>query len=121
MARTAQERAERQEVRELASSIAAAQAREVAELKRLRDEVGAAGDQMGATHEDMGVETFEGADSFDRAFLDAMISHHEDGVAMSQNLLELGQSSELKELAERMIEAQTAELERMRGWRESWY
>lgn len=91
-----------------------AQAREVAELKRLRAEIGAGGDEMGATHEDMGVDTFEGAASVDQAFLDAMITHHEDGVAMARNELETGQASKLKELAERIVDAQTAEIERMR-------
>ncbi len=52
---------------------------------------------------------------FDRLFLTQMISHHEGAVGMSVTELAEGQSAEATALAQRIIDAQRAEIGEMRG------
>jgi uncharacterized protein (DUF305 family) len=52
---------------------------------------------------------------FDRLFLTQMISHHEGAIEMSVTELTEGQSAEAKALAQRIIDAQRAEIGEMRG------
>lgn len=59
---------------------------------------------------------------FDRAFIDAMIPHHESAVAMAEVALQRGlDSPELRQLAEDIVIAQQAEINQMREWRTAWY
>lgn len=59
---------------------------------------------------------------FDRAFIDAMIPHHQSAVAMAQVALGRGlDSPELSQLAEDIVIAQQAEIKQMREWRTKWY
>lgn len=50
---------------------------------------------------------------FDRAFLEAMIKHHEGAVSMSENMLVSGTNTQVKELAAKIIEAQNQEIVKM--------
>ena len=50
---------------------------------------------------------------FDRMFLELMILHHEGAIEMAQQELDGGDSPEAKELAQRIIDAQQAEITRM--------
>ncbi len=58
---------------------------------------------------------------FDRAFIDAMIPHHESAIEMAQVASEESDIPEIQGLAEDIIEAQTLEIDRLRDWREEWY
>ncbi len=60
-------------------------------------------------------------DALDRAFLSEMIVHHEGAVEMAQAVLQGGAHVELKQMAEEIISAQTAEIAQMRSWQKSWY
>ena len=60
-------------------------------------------------------------DAFDRAFIDGMIEHHEGAVAMAQQALQKAQRSEIKQMANDIISAQTREITTMRGWLQLWY
>jgi uncharacterized protein (DUF305 family) len=57
----------------------------------------------------------------DRHFLEQMIPHHEDAVAMAELALTRAEHPELKQLAETIIRDQTREIDQMRTWYESWY
>jgi len=61
------------------------------------------------------------AGDMDRHFIEEMIPHHEDAVAMSELALTRASHSELKQLAETIIRDQTREIEQMRTWYTSWY
>ena len=52
---------------------------------------------------------------WDRMFLNGMIVHHEGAVAMAQKELDEGRATEAKALAQRILDAQKAEIEQMRA------
>lgn len=60
-------------------------------------------------------------DEFDKAFIQEMIIHHEGAVSMAQQALQQAKHSEIKEIAQDIIDAQTREITTMRGWIQSWY
>lgn len=70
-----------------------------------------------------GAETLSGLTGADleRAFLLEMIPHHEMAVMMSEQCLVRASHAELKELCDRIIEAQTAEIAQMRTWLREWF
>ena len=59
------------------------------------------------------LETLRGAD-FDRAWLEAMIAHHEGAIEMANDVIEKGDDVAAADLARTIIEGQTAEIERMK-------
>lgn len=58
---------------------------------------------------------------FDLMFIDMMIPHHEDAVAMAKIALVRAEHEEIRTLAENVIASQTAEIEQMKAWRIAWY
>ena len=52
----------------------------------------------------------------DKAFLSAMIPHHEAAVEMAKVVLKEGQDSQVKQWAEAVIAAQNAEITQMQAW-----
>jgi uncharacterized protein (DUF305 family) len=129
MARVAQKRAEHPEIRRLAGDIVAAQKGEISVMKSIgRDMHGMSehGDgHMGMSDAEMGMAMdpaeLEKAKPFDRAFIDAMVPHHQGAVAMAKELLKKGEQPALRTMADDIIEAQTKEIEQLRGWRMAWY
>ena len=58
----------------------------------------------------------------ERAFIEKMIPHHQEAIDTATEVLERGGTTEaVHDLMERIIEAQTAEIELMRDWHEAWY
>lgn len=60
-------------------------------------------------------------ESFDLRFIDGMIPHHQGAVEMAQEALTKSQRSEIKQLAQQIIEAQEKEITELQTWRKSWY
>jgi uncharacterized protein (DUF305 family) len=59
---------------------------------------------------------------FDRAFIDAMVPHHESAIAMAKAAKSAGLSEpELMAVADNIVTSQQAEIDDLRGWRESWF
>ena len=59
---------------------------------------------------------------FDRAFIDAMVPHHEAAIEMAREAKEAGLAApELVEIADNIIATQQAEIEQMLEWREQWF
>jgi uncharacterized protein (DUF305 family) len=110
----------------LAEAIAAAQDPEIAEMTALLEGWGepVAMDE-GMDHSGMmsGMLTVEELDAlaelrgaeFDRAWLEAMIAHHEGAVDMAEDVLADGENPEVRDLAERIVAAQAAEIAEMRA------
>lgn len=57
----------------------------------------------------------------DLAFIDMMVPHHQSAIEMAQIALERAENDELKTLAEDVIEAQRAEIDQLKSWREQWF
>jgi uncharacterized protein (DUF305 family) len=72
---------------------------------------------MGHGH---GVVQAEGQ-PFDLAFIDGMIPHHEGAIVMAQQALDQAERDEVKQMAQAIIDAQAAEIEQLRAWRQAWY
>lgn len=63
----------------------------------------------------------KGIGDLDRHFIEQMIPHHEDAVTMAELALQKAKRTEIKTLAQAIIDAQTKEINEMRGWYKSWY
>lgn len=139
MSRLAPERAQSEQVKELARQIETAQGPEIDMLTvwlrswgveaphggthgmdygNMPDEGMSGMDHGGMrgmmTPEDMQrLQQAEGAE-FDRAFLTMMIEHHEGAVDMARTELEQGQFPEAKKMAQQIIDSQRAEIDTMR-------
>ena len=131
MAELVQDRTERDELRQFAAKIINDQTAEIDQMRNIlaaagADEDGMGGMDMGADDggmmDDSEMAELEGlsGDEFDIAFLDAMTRHHDGAIEMAQQVLENGENAEVADLANRIIEAQQAEIEQMAAWREEW-
>lgn len=67
------------------------------------------------------LETLKNAADFDQEFIRQMIPHHRHAVKMSQMVLKKSQQPEIRNLAESIITSQTAEINQMLQWYETWY
>jgi uncharacterized protein (DUF305 family) len=112
-------------VRELATAIKAAQDPEITEMTGLLAGWGMATEMdPSMDHSDMmsGMLTLDELDeladlrgeAFDRAWLEAMIRHHEGAIDMAEDVLSDGSDPSMRSLAERIIAAQRTEIDAMR-------
>ena len=59
---------------------------------------------------------------FDRAFIDAMVPHHESAIEMAKAATAAGLAQpDLVQIAKDIVVTQQAEIDQMRGWRQSWF
>lgn len=63
----------------------------------------------------------QNASDFDRAFIEEMVPHHQMGVMMAQMVVANSDRPEIQELAQTMIDTQTAEINQMQQWYKQWY
>lgn len=121
MAELAEDRAESSEVKDLAARIEAAQDPEVALMTGWLedwDEPVDAGGQMGGMDgmsgmmSDEDVTALEDADGavFDELFLEMMAEHHRGAIDMAETEVAEGEHAEALDLAETIIDTQTAEV-----------
>jgi uncharacterized protein (DUF305 family) len=128
MAQVALENAEHEEIIELSRNIISSQQAEIEELKAIKQE------EFGTSEVPMEVSAGEmeamgmtdpdelaNKDPFDKAFIDAMIPHHESAIEMAQVAYQKSDNPEIRALAEGIVEAQTGEITQMEGWRKQWY
>ncbi len=139
MAKLAQTKAKRSEVKELANNIIAAQTTEIDQMKKWYKEWfgrdlptgsnvmnqhgmmgNSTGMHMGMMGGEMDLERLENAQDFDQAFVEDMIPHHQMAVMMASMLKNGTQREEMKKLADNIINSQTAEINTMRGWLVDW-
>lgn len=136
MAKLALTRAEHPELRQLAETIIADQTREIEQMRGWyrawygveaptygeggRDDL--RGRMMGGMmHEETDLAALEAAPVFDKEFIEQMIPHHQMAVMMARMLLSRSGRPEMDTLAEAIIQTQTAEIEQMADWYETWY
>jgi uncharacterized protein (DUF305 family) len=118
MAQVALENAEHEEIRTLAQDIVSAQRAEIELFGEIREELGGE-PAMEMSQEDMegmmgNMDAGELANQrpFDRAFIDAMIPHHESAIAMANVALQESEDPEILRIAEDIVNAQELEISR---------
>jgi uncharacterized protein (DUF305 family) len=129
MAEVALKNAEHEEIIELSRNIVSSQQAEIEELKAIKQEefgnsripMEMSQEQMRGMGMMMDPQELANKDPFDKAFIDAMIPHHQSAIEMAQVAREKSEIPEIKELAEDIIGAQKTEIEQMTRWRQQWY
>jgi len=138
MAKEAQQKSKRPEIKKLADGIIKAQNQETQEMKQWRktwypkagDKPMAYDAQMGHMMEMssdqkkgmmMNMDLGAADKDFDLRFINAMIPHHEGAVTMAQDALQKSQRPEIKKLSQEIIKSQNAEINQMKQWRKTWY
>jgi uncharacterized protein (DUF305 family) len=82
------------------------------------DHAGTGGMEMGTPGANMAMETDV---EFDQLYIDMMLPHHGSIVAMAQAALPRLQDERLREIAQTIIDTQSADQEELRGYREQFY
>lgn len=138
MAQLADTRAASTELKTLATAIIADQQKEIAQMKKWREE-GFAGQPPAVNMDfpgmsdgmkgmDMGKLDSLKAREFDAEFVNQMIPHHEGAVAMAKDAVakypsaatQTPLANELRTFAESIINAQESEIKQMREWQKAW-
>lgn len=139
MAKLAQTKAQKPEIKQLAENIIDSQGKEINQMKDwyknwYGKEVPAGNQEMsehgmmgGSSDMHMGImgdesdmEKLEQATDFDKAFVQEMIPHHQMAVMMANMLKNGTERPEMKKLADEIITAQTSEIDQMRQWLVDW-
>jgi uncharacterized protein (DUF305 family) len=135
MATVARRRAERPEIRELAHEIITTQTSEMRQIRQIHKRsfggpvlpnadahavLGLSAEEAGMAHMDS-TGALKGADPFDRAFIDAMVPHHQGAIRMAHAVLNDTDNAEVRSLATAIIDAQSREIRQMNRWRLKWY
>ncbi|MBD2243509.1 DUF305 domain-containing protein [Nostoc sp. FACHB-888] len=138
MAKEAQQKSKRPEIKKLADNIIKSQNQEITQMKQWRQVwYPNAGNKPMAYNSQMGhmmemssdqmqtmmmSQNLGAADAeFDLRFINAMIPHHEGAVTMAKDTLSKSQRPEIKKLAQAIIKDQDIEIKQMQQWRKSWY
>ena len=129
MARVALGNAEHEEIKDLSQNIISTQQAEIEELKSIKQEefgtsqvpMEMSPQQMRGMGMMMNPRRLAQSKSFDKAFIDAMIPHHQSAIYMAQLANEKSKIPEIKDLAENIVSAQKREIEQMKQWRMQWY
>ena len=129
MANVALENAEHPELQQLAQNIIADQQREIDELKAIKERLyGTAAVPTEMSPEQMQMmgmmadpQELANEQPFDKAFIDAMIPHHQSAIDMAQVAFEQTSDPEIKNLALGIVTAQQNEIQQMTDWRQEWY
>ena len=134
MAELAVDRGEHPEAKMLAREIVQAQTSEIVQMEKIYERL--TGEEIlpdPVAHKDLGLSQAEAgmheggaamlerANAFDKAFIDAMIPHHQGAVRQARIVLEETDDGELRELADAIVEAQSREIAQMNRWRKRWY
>lgn len=76
----------------------------------------------GGDDKSQAAETAANGAPFDQAFIDAMVPHHREAIAMAKEAQEGGlQTEELQTVSTEIIAAQEREIAQMLDWREEWF
>lgn len=138
MAKLAQAKAQRPEIKKLADDIIKAQSQEITQMKDWYKNwfgkdvptdsaiisghgmMGNNGMHMGTMGNETDITDLEQAADFDIAFVEQMIPHHQMAVMMANMLKNSTTRPEMKQLAENIITSQSQEIAQMRSWLKEW-
>ncbi len=134
MAKLAQVKAKRPEIKILAQNIIDSQSKEIDQMRNWYKSwfgkevpvgiqvmgqhgmIGGSGIHMGMMGDETDTTRLEQAVDFDKAFIEEMIPHHQMAVMMAQMLKNTTNRVEMDRLADDIISAQTKEINEMRQW-----
>lgn len=132
MAKLAQQNAGHTELKTMADDIVSAQEKEIADMTAWQKAWGfpsSSADNM-MDHSAMGMmdemagmnAELEGktGDEFDKAFIEQMIMHHQSAVDMAAPAEANASRQEVKDLARKIITAQSVEIKQMKQWQADW-
>lgn len=129
MAKMGQGKIEHARLKELAIRIPTDQQEEIDQMKAWRDQwypnaPAAENMQMtgmsGGMNMDMSsMQSMKAGHDFDAVFIDMMIPHHQSAIQMWQDALTKAEHSEVKTLAQQIIDKQKSEVEQMKQWKAS--
>ncbi|WP_017316001.1 DUF305 domain-containing protein [Mastigocladopsis repens] len=139
MAKEAEQKSQRREIKSLARNIIVSQNREENELLRKWRQAwypkasaepvayGGEGKPVAPMSKEQQksmkmLEDLGSADAeFDMRFMNAMIVHHEGAVEMAKDALSKSKRPEIKQLAQEIRTSQQTEIDQMKKWRQAWY
>lgn len=129
MARVALKNADHPQIKQLATNIVSSQEAEIKEMRSIKEKMFGTSNvptKMSPKEtKDMGMMMDPGklADQkpFDKAFIDAMIPHHESAVEMAQVARQKTENPKIKQLATNIVGDQQKEIAQMKAWRKEWY
>ncbi|MCL4200250.1 DUF305 domain-containing protein [Patescibacteria group bacterium] len=76
---------------------------------------------MDASMDDMMLSMMDkSSDEFDKAFLSAMIVHHDGAIEMAKQAKINAKHPEIKDMAQDIIDTQTKEINQMKMWQTQW-
>lgn len=131
MAKLALEKSQKEEIKKLAENIIKTQVQENEKMRSWykswfgteASELTGKGMGMiggGMMGDGSDIKELENAENFDKAFIEEMIPHHQMAVMMANMLKNGTQRSEMKQLADDIIKAQSDEIAQMRQWYGDW-
>ncbi|TSC85079.1 MAG: hypothetical protein G01um101413_463 [Parcubacteria group bacterium Gr01-1014_13] len=135
MANLAIQKSQRQEIKTLANAIIEAQSKEIKDMriwykdwfgKDVSDKayvmmggmMSQGGMHMGGQED---IKILEASADFDKAFIEAMIPHHQLAIMMAQMLKSGTNRPEMSSLADDIIQSQLKEIKEMQDWYKNWY
>jgi uncharacterized protein (DUF305 family) len=129
MASVAKKNAEHEEIERLAGNIIATQRSEIEELESIKQEefgtsrvpMDMSMGRMKSMGMTMDPQSLANENPFDKAFIDAMIPHHQSAIEMAKVANQESENPRIKELAGNIVSAQKREISQMQRWREQWY
>jgi len=138
MAKEAQQKSQRPEIKQLAKNIIAAQSREENQLLRQWRQAwypqaseapityGGNSNTIPMSEQQsqsmtMAQELGAADAEFDLRFMNAMTAHHEGAITMAEDALKKSKRPEIKQLAQEIISSQQKEIDQMKQWRQTWY
>ena len=130
MAKGIEGKAQHAELNTLAKNIIADQEKEIAQMKKWREEwfkdkppainmemAGMNDSMKGMDMKKLGSST---GNDLDLEFIKQMIPHHQGAVVMATEALQKSQKNDIKTLANGIIKAQNAEIKQMQDWQTAW-
>lgn len=113
------------EIKQLSNNIIKSQQAEIEQMNTMKSELPATKGSMMSQDEMTGmmsdVDSMKKAKNFDKAFIDAMIPHHQAAVVMANQVIANGSNAEVEQLAKAIVKAQSREIAQMQSWRVKWY
>ena len=124
MAELARQRALRKELRKIAKTMLGPRRHEIRRLAPLGAELvreGLRPERGAMNRRPVDIDDLRRATSFDQRFMELMIRHHEDAIAMAEEEQDRGGDPRLKRLAGEILKTHERELEALRRWLRTWY
>lgn len=109
---------ERPELRKLAASIEESQSAQIDQMQAMRKDWYPNAERTFGMMDPTRMEEMMGGNATDQMFLRMMIPHHQMAVDMSEKALKEAEHPKLRELAQKIKDEQTAEIELMKGYLE---